>query len=175
GHPAEAFTRDPALWPSVLTPEDREIWNQAIAEVARGDARIFDLRVVHKSGRQATLAQSLYSVRGADGRVQFIEGTARDLTAVRQLEALKARSEERASLDRLKSQLLANVSHELRTPLVSIKGYNELLLRGALGPLTPRQKRGLEIAGANTERLIELIETLLDFARREEGRLELRT
>ena len=68
----------------------------------------------------------------------------------------------------MKSQLLANVSHELRTPLVSIKGYNELLLRGALGPLTPRQRRGLEIAGANTERLVELIETLLDFARREE-------
>src|SRR5262249_10335231 len=64
-------------------------------------------------------------------------------------------------------------SHELRTPLVSIKGYNELLLRGALGPLTPRQRRGLEIAGANTERLIELIETLLDFARREEERLDL--
>src|SRR6185312_4892506 len=79
----------------------------------------------------------------------------------------------RTSLDRLKSQLLANVSHELRTPLVSIKGYNELLLRGALGPLTARQKRGLEIAGANTERLIELIESLLDFARREEERLEL--
>ena len=85
----------------------------------------------------------------------------------------QARNEERAALDRLKSQLLANVSHELRTPLVSIKGYNELLLRGTLGPLTPRQRRGLEIAGANTERLVELIETLLDFARREEGRLEL--
>jgi CheY-like chemotaxis protein len=48
-------------------------------------------------------------------------------------------------------------------------------LRGALGPLTARQKRGLEIAGANTERLIELIESLLDFARREEERLELHT
>src|SRR5439155_26952982 len=37
------------------------------------------------------------------------------------------------------------------------------------------QRRGLQIAGVNTPRLIELIETLLDFARREEGRRELRT
>src|SRR5205823_5855279 len=74
---------------------------------------------------------------------------------------------------RLKSQLLANVSHELRTPLVSIRGYNELVLSGSLGPLTSRQRRGLEIARSNTDRLVELIETLLDFARREEGRLQL--
>ena len=41
-----------------------------------------------------------------------------------------------------KTQLLANVSHELRTPLVSIKGYNDLLLRGTLGPINARQRRG---------------------------------
>jgi PAS domain S-box-containing protein len=175
GHTPESFTRDPDLWRNVIVETDRDTWDQAVREVSGGDARIYDLRVQHKNGKVSTLSQSLYSVRGADGRIQLIEGTARDLTAVRQLEALKARSEERASLDRLKSQLLANVSHELRTPLVSIKGYNELLLRGALGPITPRQKRGLEIAGANTERLIELIETLLDFARRQEERLELHT
>src|SRR5262249_11749625 len=39
---------------------------------------------------------------------------------------------------------------------------------------TERQRRALEIAGANTQRLIELIEALLDFSRREEGRLEVR-
>ena len=87
---------------------------------------------------------------------------------------LQARNEELASLDRLKSQLLANVSHELRTPLVTIKGYNELLLRGSLGPLSERQERALKSTAQSTERLIELIETLLDFAQREEGRPSLR-
>ena len=159
----------------MLQPDYRLIWDAAMAQVANGDARSFDVTVQHRDGRQVILQQSLYPIRSTTGRAQVIEGSARDITAVRQLEALKARNEERASLDRLKSQLLANVSHELRTPLVSIKGYNELLLRGALGPLTARQKRGLEIAGANTERLIELIESLLDFARREEERLELHT
>src|SRR5207247_143942 len=87
---------------------------------------------------------------------------------------LRARNEELSSLDRLKSQLLANVSHELRTPLVTIKGYNELILRGSLGPVTPRQRRALEIASSSTERLVDLIESLLDFARVEDGRLTLR-
>ena len=161
------------IFGKILHPEAQAIWLAAMAQVTRGDARTFDAQVVHKDGRQQILSVSLYPIRDARGQVRVIEGTARDITAIRQLEAMRARNEERASLDRLKSQLLANVSHELRTPLVSIKGYNELLLRGALGPLTPRQKRGLEIAGANTERLIELIESLLDFARREEERLEL--
>jgi CheY-like chemotaxis protein len=77
------------------------------------------------------------------------------------------------TLDRLKGEFLARVSHELRTPLVTIKGYNELMLAEALGPLTKRQKRGLEIARANVERLTDLIESLLDLARMEEGRLSI--
>jgi len=173
GYAPDDFYRDPQLWTTCIQADARTLWDEAVRQAAQGESRSFDLTLVHRDGRQVILSQSLYPIRDAKQSVRSLEGTARDLTAVREIEALKARNEERASLDRLKSQLLANVSHELRTPLVSIKGYNELLLRGALGPLTPRQKRGLEIAGANTERLIELIESLLDFARREEERLEL--
>jgi PAS domain S-box-containing protein len=170
----ESFYADDDAWLRILAPELRSTWQNAFAHAAKGAARAFDVGL-DVGGRRIILSQALYPIRDAAGQVTVVEGTARDITTVRQIEALKARNEERAALDRLKSQLLANVSHELRTPLVSIKGYNELLLRGALGPLTPRQRRGLEIAGANTDRLIELIEALLDFARNEEGRLEIRT
>jgi PAS domain S-box-containing protein len=173
GFSPDDFYRDTRLWRECIHPDARDMWDEAVRQAGQGESRSFDLVLQHRDGRQVILQQSLYPIRDAKQAIRSLEGTARDITAVREIEALKARNEERASLDRLKSQLLANVSHELRTPLVSIKGYNELLLRGALGPLTPRQKRGLEIAGANTERLIELIESLLDFARREEERLEL--
>ena len=136
-------------------------------------ARTFDLALTAKSGERVILQLSLYPVRDDFGRILVLEGVARDNTSLKQLEEIRQRNQERASLDRLKTQLLANVSHELRTPLVSIKGYNDLLLRGTLGPINARQRRGLEIAAANTQRLVELIETLLDLARREEGRLEL--
>ena len=42
-----------------------------------------------------------------------------------------------SELDRLKSNFISNISHELRTPLTHIKGYQELLLAGAMGPLNP--------------------------------------
>jgi PAS domain S-box-containing protein len=173
GYAPDDLYRDPELWRACIQPDARALWDETVRQVSQGESRSFDLMLLHRDGRQIILQQSLYPIRDGKQTVRNIEGAGRDITAVREIEAIKARNEERVSLDRLKSQLLANVSHELRTPLVSIKGYNELLLRGALGPLTPRQKRGLEIAGANTERLIELIESLLDFARREEERLDL--
>ena len=68
---SEAFTADPGLWQRVIAPEDRKIWDEAVAQVSGGDARIFDLHVVHQNGRTATLSQSLYSVRGAGGYQMF--------------------------------------------------------------------------------------------------------
>ncbi len=181
GFSPEELARDPGLLRRQVQPEYREAWREARRAAAQGTPQTLVVGMVRKDGQPFLLHQALLPVRNALGEVSIVEGLARDITAVRSLETqlertveeLRTRNAELASLDRLKSQLLANVSHELRTPLVSIKGYNELLLAGALGPLTPRQRRGLEIARSNTDRLVDLIETLLDFARREEGRLTL--
>ncbi len=87
--------------------------------------------------------------------------------------ALERINTELRSLDEMKSNLLANVSHELHTPLVSIKGYTEMILKRKLGPLTPEQERGLQVALKNIDRLIELIDNLLSFARIETGETKL--
>jgi signal transduction histidine kinase len=89
-------------------------------------------------------------------------------------EQLERLNSELRSLDEMKSNLLANVSHELHTPLVSIKGYTEMILKRKLGPLTPEQERGLAVAQKNIDRLIELIDNLLSFARLETGETQLR-
>jgi signal transduction histidine kinase len=70
-------------------------------------------------------------------------------------------------LDRLKSQFLANVSHELRTPLTSIKGYVEYIRKEKLGPITPMQSEGLQVAQRNILRLQRLINDLLDYTKLE--------
>jgi PAS domain S-box-containing protein len=173
GHPPRDFYRDAGLFTRLILPEQRPLWDASFSRMQETGPRTFDLVLTARSGARIVLQMSLYPVKDGAGRMTVLEGVARDNTTVRQLEEIRQRNQERASLDRLKTQLLANVSHELRTPLVSIKGYNDLLLRGTLGPINARQKRGLEIAAANTQRLIELIETLLELARREEGRLEL--
>jgi signal transduction histidine kinase len=75
-------------------------------------------------------------------------------------------------LDQLKSKFLFDASHELRSPLTSIKGYGDLLVRGAAGTLSEDHRKFLEIISGNTERLIALINDLLDVSRIEGGRSE---
>jgi signal transduction histidine kinase len=70
-------------------------------------------------------------------------------------------------IDEKRSRLLAEVTHELQTPLVSIRGFTEMILRQKVGPVTPDQERGLQISLKNIDRLISLIDQLLDFIRAE--------
>jgi signal transduction histidine kinase len=77
-------------------------------------------------------------------------------------------------LDRLKSDFVANVSHELGTPLTAIKGAVDLILREVPGPLTEKQIHYLARVRSNTQHLAGLIRDLLDLAKIEEGKIELK-
>ncbi len=77
-------------------------------------------------------------------------------------------------VDRMKTEFVSMVSHELRTPLTSIKGYVDLLAAGEVGEVTPEQREFLDIVKTNADRLVELINELLDISRIEAGRIELR-
>ncbi len=107
-----------------------------------------------------TLSASFAPVRAVDGAVSGTVAVFRDFTR-------------EAEIDRLKSDLVSIVSHELRTPLTSIKGYLDLVLMGASGPVSKQQSSFLEIARNNTERLSDMISELLDLSRIESGRIEL--
>ncbi len=88
--------------------------------------------------------------------------------------ALEITNLELAEATRLKSQFLANMSHELRTPLNSILGYTELITNGTYGSLTDTQRDRLDKVSRNGQRLLHLINDVLDLSRIEAGRLELR-
>jgi signal transduction histidine kinase len=83
------------------------------------------------------------------------------------LEGLASANAELKKLDEMKTQFMANVTHELKTPLVAIKGYNQSILEGRFGPLTPKQEKGLSISVRNVGRLEKLIHQLLEFERLE--------
>jgi signal transduction histidine kinase len=78
-------------------------------------------------------------------------------------------------VDRMKSEFVAMVSHELRSPLTSIKGYVDLVLEGEGGPVTEDQREFLGVAIENADRLLALINDLLDIARIEAGHVEVRS
>jgi PAS domain S-box-containing protein len=80
---------------------------------------------------------------------------------------------ERRAVERMKDELLSVLGHELRTPLTSIRGSLGLLDGGVLGPLSPRGQRMVSIAVSNTDRLIRLLNDVLDVERMQAGRLVL--
>ncbi|HWQ13075.1 MAG TPA: GAF domain-containing protein [Roseiflexaceae bacterium] len=75
--------------------------------------------------------------------------------------------------DRLKTEFIATVSHELRTPMAAIKGFTQLLAMGSLGALNDTQKEFLGIIQSNAERMIAIINDLLDITKIETGSVEL--
>ena len=129
---------------------------------------------------QAAAERRLHDERDrVQARGEALEETNRELARVnRDLAARTAELDQvnarLRKLDEMRAHLLANVTHELQTPLVSIRGYTEMILRGKIGPITPEQSRGLEISLRNIDRLIGLIDNLVDLSRGEEALPQLR-
>jgi len=88
-------------------------------------------------------------------------------------QALTIANEKLAEVSKHKSVFLANVNHELRTPVSAIIGYANLLLRETQGQLSPLQTENLRDLLINAKRQLDLIDSLLDFAKIEAGKTEL--
>ena len=104
-----------------------------------------------------------------------------NVSAYEQIEALNAgleakvreRTAELEQADRIRSEFLSHVSHELKTPLTAITGFLQNLLGGLTGPLNDQQQLYVSRMLANSERLIRMIEDLLDRTRIQSGKLDL--
>jgi signal transduction histidine kinase/DNA-binding response OmpR family regulator len=80
---------------------------------------------------------------------------------------------ERAQLEQLKTEFVATASHELRSPLTSIKGFIELLANSE--GLDEKQREFVDVILLSTNRLVDLVNDLLDVARVEAGQIEIHT
>ncbi len=88
-------------------------------------------------------------------------------------EELTVAYEKLKELDRLKSRFVSMVSHELRTPLSAIYGFTEMMEAGIYGPITESQQAALDRIKVNDQRLLSLVNDLLDQARMEAGQMSL--
>jgi signal transduction histidine kinase/DNA-binding response OmpR family regulator len=77
-------------------------------------------------------------------------------------------------VDRMKTEFVALVSHELRTPLTSIKGFTDMILDGDAGEIDDETREYLDIVKSNADRLVALVNDLLDISRLESGRVQLK-
>ncbi|MDO8240441.1 MAG: HAMP domain-containing sensor histidine kinase [Candidatus Moranbacteria bacterium] len=76
------------------------------------------------------------------------------------------------TLDNAKTEFISIASHQLRTPLTAIKGFISMLLEGSYGKLIPQQEDVLNKVYSSNERLVNLVEDLLNVSRMESGRME---
>ena len=113
-----------------------------------------------KDGKPFPVDYLAAPILDSKGRVTGVAVTFRDVT-------------EQKAIERLKSEFVSTVSHELRTPLTSIRGALGLLGSGLLGPMDEKGQRMLEIAVSNTDRLVRLINDILDLERIGSGNVEL--
>ncbi|CAN5367712.1 hypothetical protein BH09PAT4_BH09PAT4_05430 [soil metagenome] len=77
-------------------------------------------------------------------------------------------------IDRMKSDFISLASHQLRTPLSAIKTYSHMLLEGFMGNIAPEQRKALRTIVSASNRMNELISTLLNVSRIETGNLIVR-
>ncbi|HWZ50317.1 MAG TPA: ATP-binding protein [Granulicella sp.] len=105
------------------------------------------------------------------GRMRFLQVELEAAQRQRRRDALEL--SQRSALDSLKDEFVATVSHELRTPLTSIRGALGLLSAGLMGTVDARAQNLLRIALTNTDRLVRLINDILDLERMESGQAPL--
>jgi signal transduction histidine kinase/DNA-binding response OmpR family regulator len=99
----------------------------------------------------------------------------RRLALAARLEAELGAAGERASPERATSDFLATAAHELRSPLTSVKGFAELLENGTRdGRFGAREREFVEIIGRSTDRLVALVDELLDVAQLDADHVQLR-
>jgi signal transduction histidine kinase len=91
---------------------------------------------------------------------------------VKQREELQELYKKLEELSRFKTELLSLASHQLRSPLSAIKGFAELLEEGAYGTLETRSKEAIGKMKNSAQELLDLINTLLDMRKVDEGRME---
>ncbi len=84
----------------------------------------------------------------------------------------RQRAEALAELDRAKTTFFNNVSHEFRTPLTLMLGPAEAVLTDVNDPLSPQQQERIKVIHRNSQRLLKLVNTLLDFSRIEADRIQ---
>lgn len=75
--------------------------------------------------------------------------------------------------DRMKNEFIGTMSHELRTPMTAIKGFTQLLAMGGLGQLNDTQREFVNTIYSNTERMINLINDVLEITKIESGSIDL--
>lgn len=145
-------------WEEFIHPEDREWVFQYWSElVTTGKEGVFnDLRYQDRQGKVCYTQVRTAPIRSIDGKIILFVGVVEDIT-------------ERRKIDQMKKDLISVISHELRTPLTSIRGSLGLVAGGVYDRRPQKMKEMIAIAARQSDRLVRLVNDILDLRRLESG------
>ncbi len=146
----------------ICHPDDREQHLNSRRQILAGEiSRIqIEKRYLHKLGHSVWVICNASLVRDSQGEPLYLVTQIQDIT-------------ERRAIDRMKNEFISIVSHELRTPLSSIRGSLGLLAAGVLDNDPEVAKQMLAIAASESERLVRLVNDILDLERLEANKVTL--
>jgi len=130
-----------------------------------------DIELLTNLANQASIAlqnAQLYSeVKGFSEKLEKEVG--------RRTKELQEAYEELKKLDKAKSEFISIASHQLRTPLTAVKGYISMMQEGTYGKMPEKMEKPLDNIYTSNERLIKLVNDLLNVSRIEAGRMEMKS
>ena len=162
GQPPEAYIGKTLAEVGSFAPEQQEVFTAAMARAFEtGRQATCDLRFERHDGWRYLEAR-IEPEPGPDGQIETVIAVVRDVTDLK-------------SADRYKDEFFSVVSHELRTPLNFITGFASLLDDGAYGELDAPQRHAVGRILGGADRMLRLVNDMLDFSRVSAGALTLQT
>ena len=141
-----------------LLDEDRDGIRDNIPRLAAASVPVkIDRTWIDRNGARHVIAWTVMALRGQSGQTSYLVGIGSDVTMARELE-------------RLKSQFISMVSHELRTPLTSIRASMQLLVAEEMTG-NEDADRLVRVALSNADRLIRIVNDILDMSKIEAGEM----
>ena len=149
------------LFTARVHPDDAADVVRAQEEAATSPGDVHsEYRIVRPDGTVRDVRAMGRAVRDDSGTIVRLVGTVQDIT-------------EQRVVQRMKDEFVGVISHELRTPLTSIRGALGLMAGGAVGALPPKAQRMADVALNSSQRLVRLVNDILDVEKLSAGKLEL--
>ena len=143
------------------------IFTEAIPTAMRKGSWRGTSALLSSDGREVPVDQVVLCHRDETGKISFLSTISRDISDRSEVDRLR-------DVEVLKNEFISTVSHELRTPLTSIIASLGLLADGVIGPLDAQVQEVVNIALINSERLVHLVDDILDYERMEIPSFELK-
>lgn len=161
GRTIEELYEDPLSFIESVVPEDRERVIQHTKDVIKSpEGSVAEYRITRPDGSTRWVWARAFPIYDEHGKVVRTCGICHDIS-------------ERKEIEKRISEFYSVTSHELRTPLTSIRAALGMIEGGICGPLPEKATKLVEIARTESDRLIRLINDMLDLRKIEAGKLEL--